>query len=119
MAKFYDLVGYVEEQETRAGVWEEVKLEKPYNGDIIRNTRRLESGESINDNVVITNVISIVADPYAYQHFFAIRYVRWCGVLWKVTNVEVQRPRLLLTLGGVYNGQPSEASRPFVQNTRI
>lgn len=104
MAKFYGQVGYAETQETRPGIFEEVVTERNYAGDVFRNTRKLEAGESINDNVVVNNSLSIVADPYAYQHFFAIRYVRWMRALWKVTNVEVQSPRLLLTIGGVYNG---------------
>lgn len=104
MAKFYGKVGYAETIETSVGVWSEVMTERAYYGDVIRNVRRLENGMSINDNVVVNNIISIVADPYAYEHFFAIRYVRWMGTIWKVTNVEVQSPRLILTIGGVYNG---------------
>lgn len=104
MAKYYGQIGYAETKETRPGIFEETFTERNYSGDVLRNARRLEAGESINDNVVVNNSLSIVADPYAYEHFFAIRYVRWMGVLWKVTNVEVQSPRLLLTIGGVYNG---------------
>lgn len=104
MAKFYGQVGYAETQETRPGIHEEIVIERNYAGDVFRNVRKLEPGESTNDDVVVNNSLSIVADPYAYQHFFAIRYVRWMGALWKVTNVEVQSPRLLLTIGGVYNG---------------
>lgn len=104
MAKFYAAVGYAESKETRPGIWEEIITERKYSGDIQKNVRRLEAGESINDDVVVNNLISVVADPYAYQHFFAIRYVKWMGAVWKVTNVEVQTPRLLLTIGGVYHG---------------
>lgn len=107
MAKFYGKIGYTETRETRPGIFEDAITERNYYGDVIRNARRLESGESVNDNVVINNSLSIVADPYAYSHFFAIRYVQWMGVFWKVTNVEVQSPRLILTIGGVYNG-PTE-----------
>lgn len=105
MAKYYGQVGYAYDVTTSPGVVEEHITERSYYGDVVRNVRKLESGESVNDNVQINNSISIVADPYAYEHFFAIRYVSWMGVLWKVTNVEVQRPRLLLTIGGVYNGR--------------
>ncbi|MBQ8707896.1 MAG: hypothetical protein IJ523_07405 [Succinivibrionaceae bacterium] len=104
MAKFYGPVGYVETQETRPGINVEVATERNYSGDVFRSARKLASGESINDDVTVNNSLSIVADPYAYQHFFAIRYVKWMGAYWKVTNVEVQNPRLLLTIGGVYNG---------------
>lgn len=109
MAKFYGAVGYAETIESRPSIWQETVTERLYYGDIIRNARRLESGESVNDNITINNSISIVADPYAREHFFAIRYVKWMGTAWKVTNVEVQSPRLLLTIGDVYNGQTAGA----------
>lgn len=111
MAKFYGSVGYAETQETAPGVWTEVISERIYRGDIIRNTRRLDGSEYLNDNISVQNQISIVADAYAYEHFFDIRYVKWMGVDWKVSSVEVQRPHLILTLGGVYNGGKARASR--------
>ena len=107
MARFCGAVGYVETSETRPGVWTESITERTYRGDVTHNSRRLETGESINDDVNVTNTISIVADAYAYQNFFAIRYVNWMGANWKVNTVEVQRPRLILSLGGVYNGNES------------
>lgn len=105
MAKFFGFVGYVETVETSPGVWEEVACERSYYGDVIRNVRRIEKGLAANDDIDVDNLISIVADAYALNHFFAIRYVQWMGTLWKVTRVEVQRPRLILTIGGVYNGK--------------
>lgn len=103
MGKFYGKIGYAETRETTPGVWTEEITERNYTGDIIKNTRRWQSGDSLNDDLVINNIISIVADPFAYQNFHAIRYIMWMGASWKVTNVEVQRPRLILTIGGVYN----------------
>lgn len=105
MPKYFGKVGYGPTAvETKPGVWDEVIVEREYVGDILRNTRRLQSGESVNDDLSVNNMISIVADPYANENFFAIRYVQWMGTLWKVTEVEVQSPRLLLRLGGKYNG---------------
>ena len=104
MAKFCGIVGYAETKQTSPGVWTETITERTYRGDVQRNARRLESGTGLNDDINVTNTISIVADAYAYQNFFAIRYVHWMGANWKVNSVEEQRPRLLLTLGGVYNG---------------
>lgn len=104
MAKFYGVIGYAETKKTSPGVWTEAITEKNYSGDILRNTSRWQAGENLNDNLTIHNRISILADPYAYQHFHAIRYIEWSGAKWKVTSVEVQRPRLILTIGGVYNG---------------
>lgn len=106
MAKFYDVVGYANSVETPAdsGIWKDVITEYPYYGDVERNTRRLDKNEKLNDDITVSNTISIVVDQYAVEHFFKIRYVRWVGVLWTVDNVEVQSPRLILRLGGVYNG---------------
>ena len=75
-----------------------------YSGDVIRNTRRLQSADQVNDNVNVSNEISIIADPYANGNFHAMRYVGFMGAKWKITNVEVQYPRLILTIGGVWNG---------------
>lgn len=105
MAKFYGVVGYVDQQETALDVYSEVVTKRKYSGDVLKNTRRWVGSEHLNDNLVVNNRISIVADPYAYQNYHAIRYVEWMGTKWKVTNVEVAYPRLLLDLGGVYNEQ--------------
>lgn len=105
MAKFYGKIGYAEASETSPGVWTDGITERNYTGDVIKNTRRWQSSENLNDDLVINNTISILADPFAYQHFHSIKYVEWMGALWKVTNIEVQRPRLILTIGGVYNGE--------------
>ena len=104
MAKFYGLIGFAESVETAPGVWEEQIVERKCSGDEVKNSRRLQAGESLNDDLTVNNTLSILADPFAYQNFHAIRYIKWMGAAWKVTNVEVQRPRLILTIGGVYNG---------------
>ena len=108
--KFYGIVGYtetVEETGEREGIWSPVKpIERPYYGDVIRNTRRWDqNNDSINDDLAINNSISILADDFAYKHCYAMKYVKWLGATWKITNVEIQRPRLILTIGGVYNGK--------------
>lgn len=109
MAKFFGKIGYGETQETAPGVWEDVIVEHEYYGDIVRNTRKLSEGESLNNDISVGNSISIVADAYANEHFFAIRYIQWAGALWTVSDVDVQSPRLLLRLGGVYNGPTAPA----------
>jgi hypothetical protein len=103
MAKFYGEIGYSESEETSPGIWEDVITERKYSGDILRNTSRMQESEKFNEDLTIRNRLSIVADPFAYEMFYAMRYIRWLGVLWKITSVEVQRPRLILTIGGVYN----------------
>ena len=104
MAKFYGKIGYANTVETKPGVYEEQIVERSYYGDLIRNTRRLQSADQVNDDINISNEISIVADPYATNNFHTMRYAIFMGTKWKISNVEVSYPRLILTLGGVYNG---------------
>ena len=106
MAKYYGKVGYAETIKTAPGVYTDrtTIVERPYSGDYVRNmsSRNTPSGD-VNDDIVIENAISIVADPYAYEHFHNIKYVTSMGAKWKVTSVEIQHPRLILTTGGIYN----------------
>jgi len=113
MTKYYGMVGYGESVQTAPGVWEEVIRERAYFGDVIRNARNLVSDDKVLSDIQASNSISIVADAYANDNFFAMRYVEWAGTRWIVDNVEVLSPRLLLRLGGVYNGPtPGLASSP-------
>ncbi len=106
--KFFGEVGFgISEEQTgeRDGIWEDAIKKRNYYGDVLSNNRRYESNQdSVLDNLTVNNRISIIADSYAFEHFFAIKYVEWMGTKWKVENVEVQRPRLMLQIGGVYNG---------------
>lgn len=105
MAKFYGPIGYAESVETKPGVWQELITERNYYGDVIRNTRRLQSDNKVIDDINVSNEISIVADPYAIEHFHSMRFVEFMGTKWKVSNVDVRYPRLILTLGGLWNGE--------------
>ena len=109
MARFYGRVGYGEQVEDAPGVWVDNITERSYSGDVVRNTRHSSEGEVLNNDLKVRNSISIVADAYANDHFFAIKYVEWAGTLWTVSDVEVQAPRLLLRLGEVYNGPQAAA----------
>ena len=103
MAKFYGSIGYAETVETSPGVWKEQITKRDYFGELARNTRKLQTADHVNDNININNEVSIVADPYAISNFHSMRYAEFMGTKWKISNVEVKYPRLILTLGGVYN----------------
>lgn len=107
MARWCGKVGYVLEQtEIKPGIWKDTIEERIYKGDAIKLTSRWSgNSDSINDDVTIDNQISIVADPFAYQNFTSMKYVEFMGAKWKITNIEVQRPRLILTIGGLYNAK--------------
>lgn len=106
MAKFYGVIGYSVTEETKPDVWVEKVTERPYFGDITRDTRRVESSQdTTNDGVTLSNEISIIADPYAQEHIYAMRYVKFRGSAWRITSVEAQYPRLNISIGGIYNGK--------------
>ena len=105
MAKFFGSIGYAVTSETKPGVYEEQIIEREYFGDVNRNIRKLENSEHLNDDINVSNEISIVSDPFANENFYSMRYAKFMGTKWKITSVEVKYPRLILTLGGVYNGQ--------------
>ena len=105
MNRFHGKVGYAESSvQTAPGVWNDVITAISYFGNVTRNTRQLREGSLVNDDITVGNNISIIADAYAVENFMNIRHIEWQGSLWTVTAVEVQAPRLILTLGGIYNG---------------
>lgn len=105
MAKFKGPVGFALSTETAPGVFTDVLTDREYIGDVIRASRQyVRDDVSLNDNATISNRISIVADDFANMNLPQMRYVMWNGVKWKISNIEIQRPRLILTIGGVYNG---------------
>lgn len=104
MAKFCGLIGYQITVEIEPGVYEEQFVVNQYYGDVIRNSRRLQDTTNKNSNVTISNQISIIADPFANSHFHEMRYIEWMSVRWTISNIEVQYPRMILTIGDIYNG---------------
>ena len=110
MARFYGKVGFSISTEVKPGVWEDVVTERHYYGGVIRNLKRNESGDRILDNINITNEISIVADPFANENFHHMIYVEFMGALWKISTVTPERPRLILSVGGVYNGEQASTA---------
>lgn len=104
MGRFYGAIGYAQNVETTPGVWEEVLVERNYYGDINKISRRLQSSGNANDDVTVNHHLSILADQFAYENFHNIRYIKWMGSSWKVSSIDVQRPRLTLFIGGLYNG---------------
>lgn len=104
MRRFFGKVGYATSVDKGGGVWVEEFVARSYFGDVVRNATRVGNGEKVNDDLSVGNSISIVADGYATNHFSTIRYVEWAGEAWKVEEITLAHPRLILRLGGVYNG---------------
>jgi hypothetical protein len=108
--KFHGAVGFVEVSEKRPGVKTLVPTEHMYAGETLKRSLRFQNGDSVNEDVVPQQQISILCDPYAREHVASIRYVKWMGTAWKVTDISMQYPRLILTLGGAYNGATVRSS---------
>ena len=105
MAKFYGPIGYALSEETSPGVWTDVIIEKNYRGDVVLDQRRWQSADKLNDDLNVDNSISIVGDKYAYQNFGNMKYIVWDGNPWKIQSLSINRPRIILQIGGVYNGE--------------
>ena len=103
MARFYGVIGFATHKETSPGVWKEDIKEISYYGDVLKIKTAWQQGEHLNDDLTVNHRISFVADQYALMNFPKMRYVSWMGAKWKIRDVEPQRPRLIITLGGVYN----------------
>ena len=105
MARWVGIVGYGADVEVRPGVWKPVITEKKYYGEVLQNTRMLQTSDKVNDDINVSNKISIMADPFAYENFSSIRYVEFMGAMWNVNTIDFQYPRIILSVGGVYNGE--------------
>ena len=104
--KWHGVIGFANTIETEPGIWEETIIEREYYGDVISNRYKRQNSGNVNEDINLTITISIVADPFAYQHCTNMAYVEYMGAKWKVTDIDpTQRPRLILTIGGVYNGE--------------
>lgn len=108
MAKWYGKVGYITNKEIVPGTWLSEAVERSYYGDTMRAISKWKPAGKVNDDVDVSSQISIVADPFAFENFQSIRYVEFMGGFWEVISIELQRPRLILSIGGVYNGQRPE-----------
>ena len=107
MARYYGNIGFAIQVEEEPGIWVDDIEERPYKGDVIRNGRRFDNSENINDNFVIANVFSIVSDAFLYSHIPAMRYITYLGSKFKVASVEIDRPRVTINVGGVYVAEDS------------
>lgn len=109
MGRFYGKVGYGETVEIAPGAWDDVIVEKSYYGDVTRLSKDQRDADKVNNDLRINNAFSLMADAYAYENYYNIRYIIWGGIYWDVTTVETIRPRLLVNIGGVYDGPKAPA----------
>lgn len=103
MAKYYGNIGFATQVETSPGIWEDAIVPRPYKGDVLRSGRKYDSSsDGVNDDFGITNEFSIISDAFLYSHIPALRYLEYLGSKFKITSVEIDRPRVRIKVGGVY-----------------
>lgn len=119
MSKYYGEIGFATtaEDPIDSGIWKETIVKKNYSCDVLNSTKRIEIGDNVNPDLNVSNRISIVANQYAMQNFHSIRYAEYLGAKWRVSSVEVQAPRLILSLGGLYNGEDEIGSSELSENS--
>lgn len=109
MARWAGKIGFSIQEETLtngqpSGIWVDKIIERPYKGDLIKAHRSLNNNNQINDSINISNQISFIGDAYIRNNFQYIRYATFMGVKWKIESIDIEQPRLIVTLGGAYNG---------------
>lgn len=104
MAKFYGTIGFASDKETSPGAWTEEVIERPYTGDVVQASRRWTPTDEVNPDLTISDTISIVADEFCITNMHFMKYVRWRNAAWAINSVTIQRPRIIVMMGGLYNG---------------
>lgn len=104
MSKYYGKIGYVMTEETVPGVWSEKIIERNYYGDVTKNYRNMNSNNEINNGFTISNTFSILSDDFALNNLCYMKYIEYMGLKWNITSIDIQRPRLNISIGGLYNG---------------
>lgn len=110
MSKWFGKIGYAIQKETEPGIWEDKIVERDYYGDLLTDNRKRQTNNNVLDEITLSNMVSIIADPFAYNNCSCMAYAEIMGARWKISEVEVKPPRLNLTIGGVYNGNTPRTS---------
>lgn len=110
MSKWFGKIGYAIQKESEPGIWEDEIVERDYYGDLLTDNRKRQSNNNVLDEITLSNMVSIIADPFAYNNCSCMAYAEIMGARWKISEVEVKPPRLTLTIGGVYNGNTLRTS---------
>lgn len=104
MPKCSGVIGYTLAVETQPGVWTEDVTEKKYYGDIVRDNRKIVDQGVINNGITISNNISIVSNKFMLENMAFMTYITFMGSKWRISSVDIKPPRIIITIGGLYNG---------------
>lgn len=104
MAKWAGKIGFAETVKGEDDISRTTIVEQSYKGDVLQNNRKWDDSERINGDFSISNRISVVAKDYMLTHLQYMRYITWQGAKWRITSVSVMYPRVILSIGDLYNG---------------
>ena len=104
MARYCGEIGFSTSKKVAPGVYEDEITERKYYGDVTKDFRKNENSDKVVRDVDIRNIFSVVADPFAFENLSFIKYIKYLGIAWNVESVEVQYPRLIISVGGKWNG---------------
>lgn len=102
--RWYGAIGYATDVEIKPGVWVPQIVDRKYQGSLFKNKTALQQTAEINSGITFNHSLSVIADPFAYENYYSIKYVTYLNKKWIVTNIVMEYPRMTLTLGGMYNG---------------
>lgn len=95
-----------EDPENNPGVWTDIIKEVPAKGEIIKTSYRYQSNtDSTNDDISLNMSLSIISNTYLTNNFQSIKYITYKNGVWSVTGVSLENRRLILSIGGIYNGE--------------
>lgn len=110
MSKFTGLVGFITQEESIPGVWSPIENSKKMRGDLISssatngNGSRIADSGKVNDDVSLNHRVSLLGDYYTFNNYLNIKWIQIGGRKLEVSSIELQRPRVILTVGGLWNG---------------
>lgn len=114
MARFHGMLGFAIQTEVRPGVFQERITECECYGRVLNASFMNQQTSETNEDLRVNNRVSITANTYAIENFQFMRYLTYMGVKWRISNVEVQYPELILSIGGVYNARPTQSAQSSV-----
>ena len=104
MTKCSGVIGYILSVETQPGIWTGVPTEKNYYGDVVRDNRKIVDNNQINDSLNINNNISILSNKFMLENLAFMKFITFMSSKWKINSVDIIPPRIIITIGGLYNG---------------
>lgn len=104
--KYSGLAGFNEKDiEVRPGVLQNQIKERRIKGNVLNYGHyNSDTPNSMQQDVSIRNRLSIIMDPYIKKNFNNILYVTFMNVRWSISSLTINGNRVILDLGGVYNG---------------